>query len=156
MLKPQHDLDTFFMEKALELAHKAYNSGEVPIGCLIVSDRGEILGQGFNQPIAQNDPTAHAEIIALRQACQLKNNYRLEKSMTMYVTLQPCLMCAGALLQSRIGRLVIAALDSRPHSIHQSVNLYSGQFGNHQIIQEQGCCAQQAQELLEKFFKERR
>jgi tRNA(adenine34) deaminase len=152
----QNKSDTFFMKRALELANQAAQSGEVPIGCVIVSKEGEILGEGLNQPIALNDPTAHAEIRAIRQACSTIYNYRLDKSMTAYVTLQPCIMCAGAFLQTRIGRLVIAALDSRLHSIHHFVNLYSGQFGNHTIITEQGCCETEAREILYTFFQDRR
>ncbi len=152
----EKEKDTFFMQHALQLAKQAAQSGEVPIGCVIVSKEGVILGEGLNQPIALNDPTAHAEILAIRQACSTIDNYRLDKSMIAYVTLQPCIMCAGAFLHTRIGRLVIAASDSRMHSIHNAVNLYNGQFGNHALVTEQGCCEKESQEILYNFFKDRR
>jgi tRNA(adenine34) deaminase len=148
--------DKFFMNQALDLARNALAHGEVPIGCLLVDDNDRILGTGFNKTITCCDPTAHAEIVALRQACQHEKNYRLSKSVTAYVTLEPCLMCAGAFLHARLERLVIAAKDSRAHSIHKTIDLYSGQYGNHKISVEPGLCAIEAQEILTQFFKDRR
>jgi len=151
-----YERDQHFMQHALGLAHQAADAGEVPIGCVLVNNAGNIIGQGYNQPVRLCDPTAHAEIIALRQACMVLKNYRLDKNITAYVTLQPCLMCAGAFLHARIGRLVIAAQDTRGHSLHRSVNLYNGQYGNHSIRVEQGPCQCEAELILSQFFKERR
>lgn len=148
--------DQFFMKQALVLAQQAESLGEVPIGCVLVSADGVIIGEGFNQPIMSHDPTAHAEIIALRKACLDIKNYRLHKSIRAYVTLEPCIMCAGALLNARVGRLVIGAKDSRSCSIHQQLDFYSGAFGNHKISTTYGVCKEEASLLLNRFFKDRR
>lgn len=147
--------DQLYMGLALEQARKAEQHGEVPIGAVIVSPEG-LYASGFNQPCLSHDPTAHAEIIALRQACLKKENYRLGKDFTLYVTLEPCMMCAGALLQARLGRLVFGAEDSRPQSIHRQYNLFQSESFNHQITTHSGVRSQECQQLLTEFFARRR
>ncbi|MCK7484653.1 MAG: nucleoside deaminase [Bacillus subtilis] len=106
------DLDRYFMQIALQEAENAFRKDEVPIGAIVVSKDGTILGTGHNQPIATSDPTGHAEIIAIREACRRVRNYR-PSGFTLYVTLEPCIMCYGAILQARIGKVVFGALDHR-------------------------------------------
>jgi tRNA(adenine34) deaminase len=147
--------DELYMRLALEEAKKAHSAAEVPVGAVLVNNQG-FIARGFNQPCLLSDPTAHAEIVVLRQACAEHHNYRLGKDFTLYVTLEPCLMCAGALLQARIGRLVFAATDSRPQSFHRHYNVYQSPAFNHQLIVHSGVLAQEAQKLLAQFFQERR
>lgn len=147
--------EAYFMGLALEQAKQAEALGEVPIGAVIVGPQG-LIATGFNQPCMLADPTAHAEIIALRAACLSLKNYRLGKEFTLYVTLEPCLMCTGALIQSRIGRVVFAAQDSRPQSIHRQHNLFQSQSFNHHISVQSGVRADEAQEILAAFFGKRR
>lgn len=147
--------DQLMMGLALEQAQKAQDQGEVPIGAVIAS-LDEVIATGFNQPCLSHDPTAHAEIIALRAACLHQKNYRLGKELTLYVTLEPCIMCAGALLHARIGRLVFGAADSRPQSIHRQMNVFQSPAFNHQIEVRSGVRAEEATELLDNFFASRR
>ncbi|MBM4222945.1 MAG: nucleoside deaminase [Gammaproteobacteria bacterium] len=148
--------DLFFMQLAIAEARKALVLGEMPIGCVIVSSDLQICATGYNRNIIDHDPTHHAEIVATSMYCQSLKNYRFPKETTMYVTLEPCMMCVGALLHARLTRLVVGARDSRAHSIHQTVDLFAGKHFNHKISVEYGVCELECQELLTSFFKERR
>lgn len=143
-----------WMQRALTLAQQAQDLGEVPVGACIIQ-AGQCIGEGFNQPIQQHDPSAHAEIIALRQAAQTVQNYRLPGA-TLVVTLEPCMMCVGALLHARIARVIYAADDAKvgvfSRGLLQSV---AGRF-NHQIEVVPGVMAAEAQALLQRFFQQRR
>jgi len=142
------------MQRALELAQKAESLGEVPVGAVLVLDN-EIIGEGYNAPIAQHDPTAHAEIQAIRQAAAKKQNYRLPNS-TLYVTLEPCSMCAGALVHGRVERLVFAASDDKTGACGSVFNLISTNNKTHRIKCEHGLLAEESSTLISSFFKRRR
>lgn len=143
------------MQIALNCAQEARLHKEVPVGAALYLD-GKLLGQGFNQPCSSKDPTSHAEIVAIRQACQNFGNYRLTHS-TLYVTLQPCLMCLGAILHARIGRVVIGAPDSRFNSdLTQTLNAFRMSEAWHDCRFETGCRAEEAQDLMKAFFQARR
>jgi len=149
------DPDRSFMQRALELAHQAEAHGEVPVGAVLVRD-GEIVGEGWNQPIGAHDPSAHAEIMALRDAGQQLGNYRLTDT-TLYVTLEPCPMCAGAIVHARIGRVVFAASDPRSGAAGSVFDLLpSDDRFNHQTACEGGVMAEEAGEMLRDFFRARR
>jgi len=147
--------DEYYMQLALEEAEKAYEKQEVPIGCVLVRD-GIIISKNHNQTIEMTDPTAHAEILALREAAAFIGNYRLGSSTTVYCTLEPCLMCIGALLQARIGQLIVAAKDTRSCSIHRIHNFYHSPHMNHHVAFKSGLLAEKAEALLRQFFKQRR
>ncbi len=142
------------MRAALALAREAADAGEVPVGAVIVSGGG-VIGQGFNQPIRTNDATAHAEILALRQASATLSNYRLEDA-TIYVTLEPCVMCAGALVTARIKRLVFGARDLRFGGVRSKFRVADSDLLNHQIEIVEGVCAADCLTLLQEFFQSRR
>ena len=142
------------MERAYELAQQAEQHNEIPVGAVVVY-QGKIIGEGFNQSILLNDPSAHAEMIAIRQAGKHLNNYRL-LDCTLYVTLEPCPMCAGLLVHSRIERLVFASPDLKTGSAGSTFNLVNSSQLNHQVIVESGVMAKQCSELLSAFFKRRR
>jgi len=146
--------DDIFMLRALELARQAGAAGEVPVGAALVSN-GEIIGEGWNCPIATHDPTAHAEIQALRAAARRENNYRLTGA-TLYVTLEPCVMCAGAIVAARIERLVFAARDIRFGAVRSLFRLADSDLQNHQVQVEEGLRAAEAAQLLQEFFKAKR
>lgn len=146
--------DQKFMAEAILLAEKAFNRNEVPVGAVLV-EHDEIIGRGFNQPISLNDPCAHAEILALRDAANNKKNYRLVNT-TLYVSLEPCAMCVGALIHARIQRLVFAAPDPKTGAVCSATQLIIAPFFNHKIQVEQGIYAQQSRELLQEFFQRRR
>ncbi len=146
--------DQYFMQRAYELALQAERIDEIPVGAVVVY-QGKIIGEGFNQSILLNDPSAHAEMLAIRQAGQQLNNYRLVNC-TLYVTLEPCPMCAGLLVHSRIKRLVYASADLKTGAAGSAFNLVSSTQLNHQIIVDQGIMAQQCSTLLSGFFKRRR
>ena len=146
--------DEQFMREALELAREAKDAGEVPIGAVVVLD-GEVIGRGRNSPIALNDPTAHAEILALREAAQKVGNYRLEGA-TIYATLEPCVMCAGALVNARVSRLVFGARDLRFGGVRSKFRLADAEVLNHRMEIEEGLLGADCAELLERFFRERR
>jgi len=146
--------DQIFMQRAYELAQQAEQLNEIPVGAVVVY-QGEIIGEGFNQSILLNDPSAHAEMIAIRQAGKHLNNYRL-LDCTLYVTLEPCPMCAGLLVHSRIERLVFASPDLKTGSAGSTFNLVNSSQLNHQVIVESGVMAKQCSELLSAFFKRRR
>jgi tRNA(adenine34) deaminase len=139
------------MEQALRLAHAAARGGEVPVGAIVVAD-GRIVGRGANTPIRRHDPTAHAEIVALRSAARSLGNYRLPGT-TLYVTLEPCLMCIGAMLQARIGRLVYGARDLRVGAL---TILRRRRGLNHRFEVAGGVRASECAELLRDFFRQRR
>ncbi len=143
------------MQLALEQAEKAAKEQEVPIGAVLVSGQNLLLACAYNQPIKLSDPTAHAEILCLRQAAEQQKNYRLPGS-TLYVTLEPCTMCAGALVHARIRRLVFAASEPRTGSIHSIMNVLDNPSLNHRIMVDHGLCDEQAAQLMKQFFKQRR
>jgi len=146
--------DELFMRQALALAEAAAVSGEVPVGALVVKD-GVVIGRGFNAPIASNDPSAHAEIKALRDAAAHLSNYRLP-GCTLYVTLEPCVMCAGAIQHSRIARLVYGALDPKTGACGSVVDLFAESRLNHHALVTGGVMAQESAALLKAFFAARR
>lgn len=146
--------DQQFMSRALELARQAQASGEVPVGAVIVKN-GAIVGEGWNQPISARDPTAHAEIIALRAAARTLDSYRLIDT-TLYVTLEPCAMCAGAMVHARVKRLVFAASDPRAGASGSVFNITQHSALNHRMEVEGGVLAVECGELLRNFFVARR
>ncbi|MDH3895036.1 MAG: tRNA adenosine(34) deaminase TadA [Chromatiales bacterium] len=148
------DDDVRFMRRALQLARAAEAEGEVPVGAVLVKD-GEIVAEGFNQPISSCDPTAHAEIVALRGAAASVENYRLPGT-TLYVTLEPCPMCAGAMVHARVGRLVFAAADPRTGSAGSVFDLVRSEELNHRLEVESGVLADESAALLTTFFRARR
>lgn len=146
--------DDVFMSRALELAREAERAGEVPVGAVIVKD-GQIVGEGWNRPISSNDPTAHAEIVALRAAAQTLSTYRLLDT-TLYVTLEPCPMCAGAMVHSRVKRLVYAATDPRAGAAGTVFNIVQHPALNHRLECEGGVMAEECGAMLRGFFAARR
>ena len=142
------------MEAALAEARQAAEAGEVPIGAVAVYE-GRILGRGQNRVLRDNDPTAHAEIVAMRQAAAALANYRLN-GCSLYVTLEPCAMCAGAMIHARLDRLVYAAADSKAGAAGSVLEVLNHPKLNHQMLVEQGIRGDQASELLRTFFRERR
>lgn len=146
--------DIDFMRLALQLAEQAAEQGEVPVGAVLVHN-GQVLGQGFNQPISLHDPSAHAEMQAIRHAAAAMNNYRLPNS-TLYVTLEPCSMCAGLLVHARIARLVYGASEPRAGAIESRNQLLQQAYLNHRVIAEGGLLEQECSSLLQAFFRQRR
>jgi tRNA(adenine34) deaminase len=146
--------DEDFLREALELARDAERGGEVPVGAVVVLD-GRVIGRGRNSPIARNDPTAHAEILALREAAAATGNYRLEGA-TMYATLEPCVMCAGALVAARVSRLVFGARDLRFGGVRSKFRLADAEVLNHQVEIVEGVLGAECAELLQTFFTSRR
>ena len=146
--------DIFFMQHALELAKKAGLLDEVPIGAVAVLNN-EIIGEGFNCPIRTNDPTAHAEIIALRQAAQKLNNYRLPGA-ALYVTLEPCVMCIGAMLHARIKRLVFGASDPKTGAVISVFKILDERKLNHRIEFQSDVLADECGKILSDFFRGKR
>lgn len=142
------------MGRALELAREAADNGEVPVGAVLVKD-GEIIAEGFNHPIGLNDPTAHAEIMTLRRAGLALQNYRLLDT-TLYVTLEPCAMCAGAMVHARVGRLVYGATEPRTGAAGSIVNIVEHDALNHRMSVTGGVCAAEASTMLKEFFAARR
>lgn len=147
--------DKQWMGRAIELAQMAEAAGEVPVGALVVYE-GKIIGEGWNQPISSQDATAHAEIMALRVATQKINNYRLPDNVSLYVTLEPCPMCAGAMVHARVARLVFGATDPRSGSAGSVFNILDSQELNHRVEIVPGVMASRCSELLTKFFKQKR
>lgn len=146
--------DTDFMRLALAQAEQAYAINEVPVGAVVVHE-GEVVGAGFNQPISSNDPSAHAEMVAIRAAAKHLGNYRLIDC-TLYVTLEPCTMCTGLLIHSRIARLVYGATEPKAGAIHSAIELPKQPFYNHVMQIEQGVLAEECSQLLSSFFAMRR
>jgi tRNA(adenine34) deaminase len=146
--------DLYWLTHALNLAKQAEQLDEVPVGAVVVLDN-KIIGEGFNQPIRTNDPTAHAEVIALRAASKAVDNYRLINS-TLYVTLEPCLMCAGAIIHARVKRLVYGAYDPKSGAITSVFNVMEKGLLNHTVDCEGGVLEQECGEVLRSFFKSKR
>ena len=142
------------MRCALELAKKAQNEGEVPVGALVILDH-QIIGEGWNQPIGLHDPSAHAEITALRDAARRKSNYRLPGA-TLYVTLEPCVMCVGAIVHARIARVVYGASDPKTGAAGSMFELLGSNKFNHRLTITAGVLAGPCGELLRNFFQSRR
>ncbi len=147
-------MDEEFMREALRLARDAEAAGEVPVGAVVVVD-GDVLGRGRNSPVGRCDPTAHAEILALREAASAAGNYRLEAA-TLYVTLEPCVMCAGALVTSRVKRLVFGSRDLRFGGVRSKFRVADSELLNHRVEVVEGVLAADCVELLQRFFRERR
>ena len=146
--------DEQFMALALAQAQLAWNAGEVPVGAVVVKD-GVVVATGFNQPIGRHDPTAHAEIVALRAAATALGNYRLP-GCALYVTLEPCAMCAGAMLHARLARVVFGAPDPKTGASGSMLNLFDNAGLNHQTALAGGVLADEAGTMLRAFFAERR
>jgi tRNA(adenine34) deaminase len=146
--------DDEFMAQALALAAKAAAAGEVPVGAVVVRD-GEVIGRGYNQPISSSDPTAHAEVVALREAAAALGNYRLP-GCELYVTLEPCAMCVGAMVHARIARIVYGARDPKTGACGSIVDLPAIAHWNHHGVFEGGLLADECGALLKRFFAERR
>jgi tRNA(adenine34) deaminase len=146
--------DAKWMQRAFELAEKAKSQSEVPVGAIIVFE-DQIIGEGWNQPISSNDPTAHAEIMALRDAGNNIGNYRLPET-TMYVTLEPCAMCAGAIVHARLAKLVYAADDPKTGACGSVFNLLQSEELNHKVEIEKGILEEECRSLIQTFFKEKR
>jgi tRNA(adenine34) deaminase len=149
------DFDRAQMLRALELAAQAAAEGEVPVGAILVGADGEVLGEGANAPIARHDPTAHAEILALRAAALRLGNYRLPGT-TLYVTLEPCAMCAGALVHARVARLVFAAPDPKSGACGSVMNIVRNERLNHRVEVDGGVLEAEAAAQLRAFFEARR
>jgi len=146
--------DEDWMRHALMLAHKAAELGEVPVGAVLVKDE-QVISEGWNQPIKQHDPTAHAEIMAIRRAALLLENYRLPGT-TLYITIEPCSMCAGAIIHSRISRVVFGASEPRAGAAGSAVNLLRNAQFNHQTEVTSGVLAEECAQVLKDFFLLRR
>jgi len=150
----QYERDQYWIRYALNLATHAGEEGEVPVGAVVVRD-DKLLSEGWNQPIAIHDPTAHAEIVALRAAGRKVSNYRLPGA-TLYVTLEPCVMCVGAIMHARIQRVVYGADDPRAGAAGSAFSLLSSDSFNHSVEVESGVLAEECGEILRDFFKARR
>jgi Cytosine/adenosine deaminases len=146
--------DEAWMRRAINLAHKAEAAGEVPVGALIVKNN-ECIAEGYNLPIKNSDPTAHAEIVAIREASQFVNNYRLVDTV-LYVTLEPCVMCLGAIQHARIKRVVFGALDEKRGAVCSALSLTKAEYANHHIEWTGEVLAAECSQLLTAFFKKRR
>ena len=147
-------LDRFFMGFALAEARQARKLNEVPIGAIVVFDK-QVIGRGHNQPIRLSDPTAHAEILALRQSAERIGNYRLTDS-TLYVTIEPCAMCAGAIVNARIKRLVYGAMEERAGGVNSVFQICTNSSLNHQVEVTSGIREEECRELMQSFFRDRR
>lgn len=150
----QAELDHQFMQHAFEQAQLAAAAGEVPVGAVLVRD-GQIISKAFNKPISNHDPSAHAEMLALREAAKAEQNYRLPGS-TLYVTLEPCAMCSGAILHARVDRVVFGAPDPKTGAAGSVLDVFSSKLINHQTSIEGGVMGEECGQLLRSFFKERR
>lgn len=146
--------DQVFMQMALDLAAQGAALGEVPVGAVLVQ-HGEVIGRGFNCPISGSDPSAHAEMVAIRAAAQAASNYRLPGS-TLYVTLEPCSMCAGLIVHSRIARVVFGALEPKAGVVQSQGQFFTQGFLNHRVLFEGGVMAEECGSILTEFFKARR
>lgn len=149
------EFDKAAMQQALAAAKQAASMGEVPVGA-VISIADSIVATGFNQPITHADPTAHAEIMALRMACESIQNYRLPATACLYVTLEPCTMCIGALIHARLPRLVFATAEPRAGAVISQTQLLDHEHYNHRITYEHGLYAEQSSDLLKAFFRARR
>jgi tRNA(Arg) A34 adenosine deaminase TadA len=149
------ETDDFFMGLAVEEAEKGYRLDEVPVGAVLVAADGLVLSRAHNMPISSNDSTAHAEVVAIRKACASLGNYRLSGTV-LYVTLEPCAMCVGAMLHARVGRLVFGARDPRSGAAGSVLDLTNVARFNHRIEVTGGVLAEKCAEMLRTFFKDRR
>ena len=147
-------VDEQWMQRAIQLAHSAEQAGEVPVGAVLIKD-DKLIGEGWNRPISDHDPSAHAEIIALRQAAQKLSNYRLPGT-TLYVTIEPCVMCAGSLIHARVERLVFGARDPKAGAVVSVMELLDNPTLNHHVVWQEGVLAAPCAELLTVFFKAKR
>jgi len=154
MLSNFSEEDLSFMRRALQLAEHAARLGEVPVGAVLVKN-GLIIGEGWNAPICNYDASHHAEVAAIRDACSAVHNYRLPDT-TLYVTLEPCTMCFGAIVHARIGRIVFAAKEPRAGVLVSQLQLPKASFYNHHIKVQGGLCADESASLLTQFFRARR
>ena len=150
----QAELDQQYMCMAIEQAQLAAQSGEVPVGAVLVKD-GQVISKAFNKPIANHDPSAHAEMLALREAALAEENYRIPGS-TLYVTLEPCAMCSGAMLHARIDRVVYGASDPKTGAAGSVLDIFASKQINHQTSVEGGIMSEECGQLLRDFFKGRR
>lgn len=148
------DPDERFMRAALDQAFEAGGRGEVPVGAVVVLDDA-VVGAGFNQPIAANDPTAHAEILALRDAATRMGNYRLPDA-TLYVTIEPCQMCVGAMIHARIARVVYGAAEPKAGAIESAMHAHEHPSLNHRMRATGGVLEEEGRELIQRFFRQRR
>jgi tRNA(adenine34) deaminase len=146
--------DELWMNEALRCAQRALEAGEVPVGAVVVSE-GKIVGRGFNRNILDHDPTAHAEVIALREAGAALGNHRLS-GCDLFVTIEPCAMCAGAMVHARIRRLVFGATDAKAGAVHSVMHVLNHPALNHRVEVRSGVLAGQCAEMLQEFFRERR
>ncbi|MYL23003.1 tRNA-specific adenosine deaminase [Halomonas alkaliantarctica] len=147
--------DEFYMHRALDQAHLALAAGEVPVGAVVVAPDGEVVAAAYNAPVAGCDPSAHAEILALRAAGDKTRNYRLD-GCTLFVTLEPCMMCAGAIVHARLKRLVYAAAEPRTGMVESKANLLAQPWFNHQVTVTGGVLKAPSKRLLQAFFARRR
>lgn len=148
------DIDLRWMRHAMELARQGQTYNEVPVGAVIVKDN-RIIGEGWNQPIGRHDPSAHAEMVALRAAGQSLSNYRLLDT-TLYVTLEPCVMCAGAIIHARVSRVVFGASDPKAGAAGSVIDIFANTTINHHVTVEGGLLATECGELLIQFFRAKR
>jgi len=148
------ETDLHWMRHALMLAERGRAENEVPVGAVVVLD-GKVIGEGWNRPVTARDPTAHAEILAMRDAARRLGNYRLTNT-DLYVTLEPCLMCAGAMVHARIRRLVFGASDPKRGAVNSTCHVFETQGINHRVMYRGGVIEQECAELLQTFFRDRR
>ncbi len=144
--------DEHYMEKALALAQMAYSEGDVPVGAIVVDSEGRVIGEGYNQKEQWQDPTLHGELIAIKRACLSAKTWRLS-GCTLYTTLEPCPMCAGAIVQARIAKLVIGAVDPKGGGVLSKYHIGQDHKLNHSVQVINGCLESQCSMLLKKFFK---
>ena len=149
------DSDDAFMQAALDVAAEGGQQGEVPVGAVIVH-QGIVIAKGYNQPILSHDATAHAEIVAIRQACQYFDNYRLPADCELFVTLEPCTMCVGAMLHARLKRVVFGAYDAKTGAAGSQSNVFENLSLNHQTAVQGGVLADECAQVLQDFFKTKR
>ena len=147
-------MDETFMRAALDLAHRARQAGEVPVGAIVVRD-GEVIGRGFNQPISAYDPTAHAEIMALRDAAARQRNYRLVGA-ALYVTIEPCQMCVGAMVHARIAKVVYGTREPKAGAIDSAMRAHEHPALNHRIQAVGGVLEAECRSVIQEFFEGRR
>ncbi len=147
--------DRFYMALALEQAKKAADMDEVPVGAVLLDSSGEIIGHGYNQPLSMSDPTGHAEILALRMGSAATGNYRIPGSI-IFTTIEPCIMCMGAIIHSRIARLVYGAEDSKWGAAGSLYNFASDKRLNHNLEVVAGVCRTEARRIIRSFFRDRR
>ncbi len=146
--------DEEYMQIALDEARKAFDANEVPVGAVVVSE-GIILARAYNSPITNNDPSGHAEMLALRKAADALGNYRLNGA-SLYVTLEPCVMCAGAIIQSRLSRLIFGARDPKSGAVVSLYNILKDERLNHQVEITEGILSDECGEILSRFFRQKR